>query len=312
MTATDTVGPASGSVRRQSVGAKIHKSLTTKIVVWTLVTLWSIPTVGLFVSSFRPERQIKTTGWWKFFSDPQVTLQNYQDVLANRSSGGQMSAYFINSIEITIPATIIPVVIAAFAAYAFSWMKFKGRDWLFIAIVAMMVVPLQMALIPLLQLFTGGAHLGTVTIFPDLGLSNTVVTIWIAHTIFALPLAVFLLRNFIGSLPRELMEAARVDGASHMSTFLRVVLPLSLPALASLVIFQFLWVWNDLLVGLVFGNGKATAPMTARLAELSGDRGQEWQRLTSGAFLTMIVPLGVFFSLQRYFVRGLLAGSVKG
>ena len=299
-------------VKKEPVAAKIHKSLTTKAVVWTLVVLWSIPTLGLLISSFRPEREIKTTGWWTFFSDPQTTLDNYKDVLEDSSASGQMSVYFINSIEIAIPATIIPVMIAAFAAYAFSWMEWRGRDWIFIAVVAMMVVPLQMALIPLLQLFTGGAHIGSFTIFPDLNLTNSVVTIWIAHTIFALPLAIFLLRNFIGSLPNELMEAARVDGASHMAVFLRIVLPLSLPAIASLVIFQFLWVWNDLLVGLVFGAGKETAPMTARLAELSGDRGQEWQRLTSGAFLTMIVPLIVFFSLQRYFVRGLLAGSVKG
>ena len=295
-----------------SVGAQLHKSLTSKVVVWLLVMLWTIPTFGLLLSSFRPELAIKTTGWWTFFGDPQLTLQNYRDVLANRSSGGQMWPYFLNSLKITLPATIIPVVIASFAAYAFSWMKFKGRDWLFVLVVALMVVPLQMALIPLLRIFTTGARIGPIPIFPDLNLNNNVATIWIAHTCFALPLAIFLLRNFIGSLPGELMEAARVDGASHMTIFLRIVLPLSVPALASLVIFQFLWVWNDLLIGLVFGSGKATAPMTARLAELSGDRGQDWQRLTSGAFVTMALPLAVFFSLQRFFVRGLLAGSVKG
>ncbi len=310
-TSPETSPPPPKKPSRIGVGAHLHKTLTTKFVVWTIVALWSIPTLGLLVSSIRPERKVKTTGWWTFFVDHQTTLQNYRDVLADRASGGQMGAYFLNSIKITIPGTVVPVVIAAFAAYAFSWMTFKGRDWLFVAVVALMVVPLQMALIPLLQLFTGGAHIGSIPVIPDLGLSNSVATIWIAHTIFALPLAVFLLRNFIGSLPRELMEAARVDGASHLVTFVRVVLPLAIPAIASLVIFQFLWVWNDLLVGLVFGAGKATAPMTVRLAELSGDRGQDWQRLTSGAFVTMIVPLIVFFSLQRYFVRGLLSGSVK-
>lgn len=310
--ATTVGAKAQTKVSTRNVGAQLHKSLTSKVVVWLLVVLWTVPTFGLLLSSFRPELAIKTTGWWTFFGDPQLTLQNYRDVLANRSSGGQMWPYFLNSLKITLPATVIPVVIASFAAYAFSWMKFKGRDWLFILVVALMVVPLQMALIPLLRLFTTGARIGPIPIFPDLNLSNNVATIWIAHTCFALPLAIFLLRNFIGSLPAELMEAARVDGASHMTIFLRIVLPLSVPALASLVIFQFLWVWNDLLIGLVFGSGKATAPMTARLAELSGDRGQDWQRLTSGAFVTMALPLVVFFSLQRFFVRGLLAGSVKG
>ncbi len=310
--ATAAKAAVATKTKTHNVGAQLHKSLTSKIVVWLLVVLWTIPTFGLLLSSFRPELAIKTTGWWSFFGDPQLTLQNYRDVLANRSSGGQMWPYFLNSLKITLPATVIPVVIASFAAYAFSWMKFKGRDWLFVLVVALMVVPLQMALIPLLRIFTTGARIGPIPIFPDLNLNNNVATIWIAHTCFALPLAIFLLRNFIGSLPGELMEAARVDGASHMTIFLRIVLPLSVPALASLVIFQFLWVWNDLLIGLVFGSGKATAPMTARLAELSGDRGQDWQRLTSGAFVTMALPLAVFFSLQRFFVRGLLAGSVKG
>jgi alpha-glucoside transport system permease protein len=222
-----------------------------------------------------------------------------------------MGTYFWNSVEIAIPSTIIPITIAALAAYAFSWMTFRGRDWIFTIVVGLMIVPLQMALIPLLRLFTSGAHIGSVTIFPDLNLNNSVVTVWIAHTCFGLPLAVFLLRNFISSLPRDLIEAARVDGASHLRIFVSVVMPLSVPAFASLGIFQFLWTWNDYLVGYVFAGGK-NGPMTVKLVELAGNRGNEWQRLTAAAFVTMVIPLLVFASLQRYFVRGLIAGAVKG
>jgi alpha-glucoside transport system permease protein len=302
------------STRTTTVGAKASQALSTtlgRITVWVLVVLWTIPVFGLLVSSFRPENKIKTTGWWTFFSDPEVTLKNYTDVLST-SGDSRLSTYFFNSVTITIPATIIPIILASLAAYALTFMTFKGRDWLFIGIVGLLVVPIQLALIPLQQLFTGGAHIGSITIIPDVIPNASFYSIWIAHTCFGLPLAIFLMKNFIGTLPRELIEAARVDGAGHLTIFARVVVPLSVPALASLTIFQFLWVWNDLLVGLVFGAGAETAPMTARLADLAGSRGNEWQRLTSGAFITMIIPLIVFFSLQRFFVRGLVAGAVKG
>jgi alpha-glucoside transport system permease protein len=298
---------------REPVGRSISATLssrTGRILVWLLAILWTVPTFGLFLTSFRPERAIKTTGWWTFFKSPKLTTQNYSDVLSSRSGVG-LSTYFINSMKITLPATIIPILIACLAAYALCWMNFKGRDWIFIGIVSLLVVPLQMALIPLLQLFVSGAHIGTVTIFPGLHLTNSVVTVWIAHTCFALPFCIFILKNFVGALPQELIEAARVDGAGHLTIFRKVILPLTLPALASLAIFQFLWVWNDFLVGKIFG-GTRNAPLTAKLVEVSGSRGQDWQLLTSAAFISMVVPLIVFFSLQRYFVRGLLSGAVKG
>ncbi len=304
--ATVTAGAATKVKDETPLATKITRkstSRTGRIIVWLLAALWTIPTFGLFVTSFRPEKQIKTTGWWTFFQDPQVTLENYRGVLEYTGGSGQpFSNYFWNSVAITVPGSIIPIVVAAFAAYALSWMRFKGRDTLFVTIVALMVVPLQMCLIPLLRFFTSDVS----------PLDGGIPQIWIAHTIFAMPLAIFLLRNFIGSLPSEVIEAARVDGASHMTIFSRIVLPLSVPAIASIAIFQFLWVWNDLLVAKVFGGGSKNAPMTAALIDMVGTKGSEWQLLTAGAFVSMIVPLIVFLSLQRYFVRGLLAGSVKG
>ena len=288
-------------------GTKIARGISSpigRVAVWLLAALWTVPTIGLLISSFRPEREIKTDGWWNWFKDPtNVTLDNYSGVLSNKVNGHPFSDFLWNTVRIAIPAAIIPIVIAAFAAYAFSWMKFKGRDWLFVMIVGLMVVPLQMCLIPLLRFFGGD-------FFPDA--LEGVTTVWIAHAIFGMPLAIFLLKNFIGSLPSEVIEAARVDGASHLTIFTRLVLPLSVPALASLGIFQFLWVWNDLLVAKVFGGGAENQPMTFAMVDMVGNKGNEWQLLTAGAFITMIVPLIVFLSLQRYFVRGLLAGSVKG
>ena len=288
------------------IATKITRKTTSpvgRIVVWALAALWTVPTFGLFVTSFRPEAEIKTTGWWTFFTNPSVTMKNYSSVLEyTGGSGKPFSNYFWNSIAITIPGAIIPIVVASFAAYALSWMRFWGRDWLFVGIVALMVVPLQMCLIPLLKFFTSGWS----------PLDGGVPQIWVAHTIFAMPLAIFLLRNFISSLPSEVIEAARVDGASHMTIFTRIVLPLSVPAIASIAIFQFLWVWNDLLVAKVFGGGSKNAPMTSALVDMVGTKGNDWQLLTAGAFVSMLVPLIVFLSLQRYFVRGLLAGSVKG
>jgi len=222
-----------------------------------------------------------------------------------------LAGAFINSIAITLPATLIPLVIASLAAYAFAWIDFKGRNWIFIAVFALQIVPLQMALVPLLSLFSRGLKIGGVQLFDGLGASGGYSQVWIAHTIFALPLAIFLLHNFVSEIPAELIEAARVDGAGHGQIFFRIVLPLTMPAIASFAIFQFLWVWNDLLVALVFADGNV-APMTKLLADLTGSRGQDWNLLTSGAFISILVPLIVFFALQRFFVRGLLAGSTKG
>lgn len=230
-------------------------------------------------------------------SPPFFSLRNYEEVMASEG----IDQAFLNTMTVAIPATIIPIAIAAFAAYAFSWMDFPGRRILFYIVVGLLVVPLQMSLIPLLRIYN------------SLGIARTYPGIWLAHTGFGLPLAIYLLRNYIGSLPRELIESAKIDGASHFQIFLRLVLPLSVPALASFGIFQFLWVWNDLLVSLVFlGKSPDQIVLTSKLRELIGSRGDNWEILTSSAFVSIIVPLLVFFALQRYFVRGLLAGSVKG
>jgi alpha-glucoside transport system permease protein len=298
---------------------RVRRRLTTR---WAtlgsviIAVLWTTPTFGLFISSVRPEDQIKTTGWWTFFAGPALTLDNYREVLfGTSSSAGRLASYFINSLVITVPSVLFPLAFASFAAYALAWMNFRGRDWIYIGIFALQIVPLQMALVPLLRLFSQGVSLGGVPILPAWRLEGAAqfTNVWFAHTCFALPLGIFLLHNFMAELPRDLMEAARVDGAGHAMIFRRVVLPLIIPALASFTIFQFLWVWNDLLVALIFTSGnESTAPLTVRLAQLAGTRGNEWQRLTSGAFVSMVIPLIVFLSLQRYFVRGLLAGSVKG
>ncbi|GAB2935952.1 carbohydrate ABC transporter permease [Micromonospora polyrhachis] len=312
-------GTATTSDQPKTTVGRVRKRLNTRaatIVSIVIAVVWTIPTFGLFVSSFRPEDQIKTTGWWTFFTDPQVTLDNYQDVLFGQSaSSGQLASYFINSLVITIPSVLFPLAFATLAAYALAWINFRGRDWVYIGIFALQIVPLQMALVPLLRFFSTGVTVGGVTLMPAWQLEDEqrFIQVWFAHTCFALPLAIFLLHNFISQLPTELMEAARVDGATHPKIFRTIVLPLITPAIAAFGIFQFLWVWNDLLVALIFaGGGNETAPLTVRLAELAGTRGNDWQRLTSGAFISILVPLIVFLSLQRYFVRGLLAGSVKG
>jgi alpha-glucoside transport system permease protein len=293
---------------------RTKKRLTSRgatIAALLIAILWTTPTFGLLVSSIRPAEDVARTGWWTFFQNPGFTLDNYTEVLAAGNSTLTLGGAFINSIAITIPATVFPLVIASLAAYAFAWIDFRGKNWLFIGVFALQIVPLQMALVPLLSLFSRGLNVGGVQLFTGLDAAGSYSQVWIAHTIFALPLAIFLLHNFISEIPRELVEAARVDGAGHGQIFFRIVLPLTMPAIASFAIFQFLWVWNDLLVALVFADG-GVAPMTKLLAEITGNRGQDWHLLTAGAFISILVPLIVFFSLQRYFVRGLLAGSTKG
>jgi alpha-glucoside transport system permease protein len=354
------------------------------LVLLLLCTVWLIPTLGLFISSFRPRVDIQTSGWWTVFPhrewevtrvietpprdfdnavpfaiaelgdtealfsawregitlpngdrvrwvgnkrigtvvvEEQVwtvnwdfTLENYQQVLAGKEfvytapdgteeviPGDDLSGAFLNSLAVAVPSTIIPILIAAFAAYGFAWMNFAGRRAFFIMVVALLVVPLQIALVPILRDYT------------VLQLNGTFLGIWLAHTGFGLPLAIYLLYNYISTLPRETLESAFIDGASHFTIFTRLILPLSVPALASFAIFQFLWVWNDYLVALIFlGGNPETKVITQRLADIVGSRGNDWHLLTAGAFVSMILPLAVFFGLQRFFVRGLLAGSVKG
>jgi alpha-glucoside transport system permease protein len=283
------------------------------VIMFALTALWVIPTLGLLVSSFRPADDVRSSGWWTVMTNPseaRFTTDNYRILLGfPREGEAAPSAQYnidlgravINTIIIALPATIIPILIAAFAAYGFAWMRFPGRFLLFTMVVALLVVPLQVALVPILRDYV------------RLDLNGTYLAVWLAHTGFGLPLATYLLYNYISQLPRDILESAFIDGASHFTIFTRLILPLSVPALASFAIFQFLWVWNDYLVALVFiGSQPNVQVLTMRLADMTGSRGQDWHVLTAGAFVTMLVPLIIFFSLQRYFVRGMLAGSVKG
>ncbi len=361
-----------------TVGGSRSSAAATAVLL-AIAAMWTIPTVGLLVTSFRDSKTVLSSGWWtvlphrewtkvgEIHVDREVdvdrpitlegstaefgrwregvivadgrmlkwmgnkrtrdvfvlqrrwvgfgtdlTLENYANVLtggevsfrdaegrAITREGRHFSDAVLSSLAVAVPATLIPILIAAFAAYAFAWLEFPGRKTLFAVVVALLVVPLQIALIPILRDFT------------RLGLNGTFLAMWLAHTGFGLPLAVYLLFNFIGQLPRELFEAARIDGASHFQMFHKLVLPLSVPALASFAIFQFLWVWNDYLVALIF-LGDKNRVVTSALASMVGEQGQDWHLLTAGAFLSMILPLTVFFALQRFFVRGLMAGSVKG
>jgi alpha-glucoside transport system permease protein len=276
------------------------RSVPLNVSIILICLLWTLPTLGLLVTSVRDPIDITKTGWWEALLHPfqanQWTISNYQTVLASDGMGDA----FINSLIVTIPSVAIPITIAAFAAYAFAWIPFRGRGVLFTIVVALLVVPIQMSLIPILKIYAAG------------NLYGSFLGIWLAHTGFGLPLAIFLLYNFVSQLPRDLFESAAIDGGTHLQIFIRLVLPLSIPAIGAIAIFQFLWVWNDLLVALVFlGPGIDVRVLPTALYNLIGSRGGSWHLLTAGAFITMIVPLIVFLSLQRAFVRGILAGSVK-
>ncbi len=270
-------------------------------VLIALALVWMLPTFGLFITSFRSPEVVGETGWWTVLLHPfnftQYSLENYRSVIFEEGIGRA----FLNSLFITVPGTLIPILLAGFAAYAFAWMKFRGRNLMFMIVVGLMVVPLQMTFIPILS------------IFAKLRIAGTFPGIWLAHTGYGMPLIVYLLHGFIAGLPKDLFDSAAIDGASSLKTFFRIVVPLSVPAIASVAIFQFLWVWNDLLVALIYlGGSPDVGPVTLRVANLVGSRGQDWEILTAAAFVSMALPLVVFFSLQRYFVRGILAGSVKG
>jgi alpha-glucoside transport system permease protein len=285
---------------KEGFGVVLRRS-PLHFVLIALALVWMIPTVGLLVTSFRPPADVVDSGWWTALAHPfnftQYTLENYQSVITEQGMGRA----FLNSLIITVPATVLPILIAAFAAFAFAWMDFRGRNLLFMIVVGLMVVPLQMTFIPILS------------IFARIRIAGTFPAVWLAHAGYGMPLMVYLLHGFIAGLPRDLFDSAAIDGASTMKTFFRIVLPLSVPAVASVAIFQFLWVWNDLLVALIYlGGSPNVGPVTLRVANLVGSRGQDWEVLTAAAFVSMALPLVVFFSLQRYFVRGILAGSVKG
>jgi alpha-glucoside transport system permease protein len=301
-----------------ALGGRFFSRFGVHLVLTFVVVLWSIPTFALLISSFREPSDIASTGWWTAIPGPwdwtpawSFTLDNYDEVLFNDRYN--MDRGFVNSLIISIPSTILSVFVAAMAAYAFAWMSFPGRNLIFLVMVAMLVVPLQMTLIPVLRIYGNvtietevpliGGNLFGISSFPGM---------WIAHTAYGLPFAVFLLRNFFAALPRDLFESAYLDGASDVGVFFRIVLPLSGPALAALAIFQFLWIWNDLLIALIYLGDPELAPMTLSIRNLVSSFGTQYQLLTSAAFISMALPLLIFFLLQRYFVQGVLAGSVKG
>lgn len=288
----------------KTLGAQLVKVVSKGGVHFVLIGLtlvWLVPTLGLFVTSLRTRAASSQSGWWTAFTDFDFTLDNYETVLnsADLPPPG-FADNFVNTFIIAIPSTIFPIVIAAVAAYAFAWMKFKGRDWIFLAVVALLVVPLQVTWVPVLKIFN------------QLNLTGKFWGLWLAHTAYGLPFAIFLLRNFFADLPKVLFESARIDGASETKVFLRIVLPLSIPALASLAIFQFVWVWNDLMNALIYLQDVNKFPLTVGINNLLGQFGNEWHLLAAGAFISMVVPLIVFLALQRFFVRGITAGAVKG
>jgi alpha-glucoside transport system permease protein len=291
---------------RQSKAGSGPGSATWPVRVFlaALCLIWLVPVLGLLISSFRTRDAQFSSGWWTAIANPleftQWTVNNYTQVLTTNDSGVNMGQAFVNSFIVTVPATVIPILIAAFAAYAFTFMEWKGRDLVFVIIVGLLVVPNQVALVPLLKLYS------------SMGLNGTFLAVWLAHIGFGMPLAVYILRNYMSSLPKAVIESAKIDGASHFTTFWRLIIPMSTPALASFAIFQFLWVWNDLLIALLFlGRGENTIA-TVALQGLQGQTGQGRELIPSAGFVTIVVPLLVFLSLQRYFIRGMTSGAVKG
>jgi alpha-glucoside transport system permease protein len=288
------------AARRESTGSRLSRfirRLPLHVTVVVVMAIWLIPTLGLFVNSFRDIKDMSTAGWWTALFPPSgFTLSSYQQVLATEG----VASGFVNSLIITIPATVIQIVIALMAGYAFAWMRFPGRDFFFIVIVLLLVVPIQMTLIPVLRLFA------------STGLAGTFVAVWLAHVGYGLPFQTYLFRNALGSLPSEVFESAEVDGANHVQRFWRIALPMVVPAIAAITIFVFLGVWNDLLVALTYMGSSPNRPLTVVVTQLVTSFGGGWQFLTAAAVLQMIIPLGVFLFLQRYFVRGISAGSVKG
>lgn len=285
---------------RTRVGGRAGRAgWLVNLVVAALCVLWLIPTIGLLVTSFRDPSAANDSGWWTALANPlSLTIDNYREVLVSGQT--PMLNSFLNSLVVAVPATIIPILIAAFAAYAFTFMQFPGRDLFFILLVALLVVPNQVAFVPLFQLFG------------QLGINGQFIAVWLAHAGFGMPLAVYILRNYMSTLPMAVIESAKIDGASHFTTFWRLIIPMSYPALASFAIFQFLWVWNDLFVALIFLGQGDNMVMTVNLAGMLGSQGQGWNLLTAGAFLTMVMPLLVFLSMQRFFIRGMTSGAVKG
>ena len=293
---------------------KENKSVLVTVILLILCLAWSIPTIGLLITSFRNRDVVNRSGWWTVVRDPEFTVENYRQVLAGKDltyvdaegrtvtiRSENLLRAFLNSVTVTIPAVVIPILIAAFAAYGFAWVDFPGRKIFFTVVVALLVVPLQISLIPILRDYL------------KLQINGTFLAIWLAHTGFGLPLAIYLLFNYISTIPRSILESAFIDGYTHFWIFIYLILPLSVPALAAFAIFQFVWVWNDLLVAMVFlGTEPEVSVLTQRLLNMIGTRGQDWHLLTAGAFVSMVLPLIIFFALQRFFVRGLLAGSIKG
>lgn len=293
---------------------KENKSVLVTAILLILCLAWSIPTIGLLITSFRDRDVVNRSGWWTVAKNPEFTIENYRQVLAGKDFTYKDAAgrtvtirsenlvrAFLNSVTVTIPSVVIPILIAAFAAYGFAWVDFPGRKIFFTVVVALLVVPLQISLIPILRDYL------------KLQINGTFLAIWLAHTGFGLPLAIYLLFNYISTIPRSILESAFIDGYTHFWIFIYLILPLSVPALAAFAIFQFVWVWNDLLVAMVFlGTEPEVSVLTQRLLNMIGTRGQDWHLLTAGAFVSMVLPLIIFFALQRFFVRGLLAGSIKG
>ncbi len=265
-----------------------------QILLVFVALLWLVPTFGLFLTSLLSPADFSTEGWWQVFSEPsKITWSNYEAIFDNET----LMSSLVTTLWVAIGGTILPIMVAALAGYAFAWLDFPGRDWLFILVIALLVVPLQMALIPIFSLYN------------TLGIFDTVLSLILFHTAFGLPFAIFLLRNFFIGIPKDLMEAARIDGASEIRIFVRLILPLGLPAIASLAIFQFLWTWNDLLVALTFG--RETQPITVAIFSQLRQFGANIELIAPATFVSLVIPLGVFFAFQRYFVQGLLAGSVK-